>query len=370
MARVKGKRFEDTAENRTKRESLFEQTFSIEPVAADETRAIQDLDWEMYNVPLEKLEPYSKNKRFTMNKVGIERLARNIRTIGLLEPIQAIKISGEEKYLIVAGHRRLEAYKLNNELYPNEGYDVIPTRLLSSSLSDDPETIYDMWQSSNLYSRHLNNEEILMNVDFYIKNLDTIDNEEKCKIVFELRNADEINKYKQNPDTFEENYQKNYEEFKKKYATLKGKQKEFNKAEYVRLQLADADIEMSSTAIKQYFNIIDNAIDMVKQAYIDKELPKIIANEISLLPKELQQEYFDLYNRNYQEYKQAISERTKKKIKTENAVIKSIKKSSVMLQRFITKGLINKGELDEIEKQISEIQNKLSKLHEMLDSEN
>lgn len=41
-----------------------------------------------------------------------------------------------------------------------------------------------------------------------------------------------------------------------------------------------------------------------------------------------------------------------------------------MLQRFITKGLINKSELDEIEKQISEIQNKLSKLHEMLDSEN
>ena len=56
---------------------------------------------------------------------GLDELVASIKAIGLLQPICAYYDSENERYVVLAGQRRLNAHVALNEKYPGEGFDKI-----------------------------------------------------------------------------------------------------------------------------------------------------------------------------------------------------------------------------------------------------
>jgi len=65
------------------------------------------------------------NARVYDKTKGVEDLAVNIKAVGLLQPITVYFNSEKEKYIILAGQRRFNAYQHLNKYYPDEGFDRI-----------------------------------------------------------------------------------------------------------------------------------------------------------------------------------------------------------------------------------------------------
>ena len=77
------------------------------------------------DVPLAQLYLVKNNVRTENVEEGLDDLAEHIAKHGLLEPIVVCKGDGE-KYEILAGTRRFNAYEKLNKDYPGEGWDEIP----------------------------------------------------------------------------------------------------------------------------------------------------------------------------------------------------------------------------------------------------
>jgi len=85
---------------------LFEQIMG--------TTAILEKHIEHKKVELVKIDELIENKyqpRFTVSKIKIKELANSIRQNGLLHPILITKIDESPNYTILAGHRRVMAFK-------------------------------------------------------------------------------------------------------------------------------------------------------------------------------------------------------------------------------------------------------------------
>lgn len=361
MPKLKAKRFEDP-NNSSMRSNLFAETFNNTAII-ENARVLEDSDWEIFKVPVEQLTPYDKNIRLSMT--AIDKLARNIYSIGLMEPIIIYKNPDQEdNYIIIAGHRRVEAYKLNAQKYPDQKWDKIPCKLMPSEISDDTDKVYEMWQSSNFHSRHMSEEEILSNIDFYMRNIDNIDSEDKCAIIFELRNEKLIEELKQDEATFEVKYDELFEEFKKKYPTLKGKQKSFDKVEYIRSQLKEAEINISTSTIRKHISIMDNAIPKLKEAYIKKEIPVRIAYEICTKKNQLQ--LLNAYFKDINEYKKLIEQNKELVDEKKNKFKNFFKPVAKKLDLYISKGEIKPLEYEMIEKELENLKKKLDTLQSLI----
>ena len=117
-------------------------------------------DERVYEVNIEDIKD-RKNNNFIKNK--IDELAKSIEEIGLKQPI-IIKPNGKDEegnelFEVIAGHRRLAAYKLLKEKDPKK-YLKIPSYIIEGDALKDEEQIYI---ETNSTSRNITLYEALMN---------------------------------------------------------------------------------------------------------------------------------------------------------------------------------------------------------------
>ena len=66
-------------------------------------------------IPIDKLEENPYQPRIEINQKELRELANSIKQNGLLQPILVQKI--DKRYVIISGHRRVEAHKLLNKKF-------------------------------------------------------------------------------------------------------------------------------------------------------------------------------------------------------------------------------------------------------------
>ncbi len=74
---------------------------------------------------LDKIRVPQYNVRTHDMTAGIDDLAASIKAVGLLQPITAYLDSENERYVVLAGQRRLNAFDYLNKKHPGEGFDKI-----------------------------------------------------------------------------------------------------------------------------------------------------------------------------------------------------------------------------------------------------
>ena len=63
----------------------------------------------------------------------LEDLIKNIKSLGLLQPITVYQKSDSKEYVLLAGQRRYSAFVELNKKYPGEGWDEIPAIVIDDS---------------------------------------------------------------------------------------------------------------------------------------------------------------------------------------------------------------------------------------------
>lgn len=69
---------------------------------------------QVYEVPIDLIDPPKKATRQSMDEEGLHQLAESIKTAGLVNPVLLRKTG--RRYEIIAGHRRLVAHQMLNRL--------------------------------------------------------------------------------------------------------------------------------------------------------------------------------------------------------------------------------------------------------------
>ena len=87
----------------------------------------------MPEIPLDEIDYHCDSESRAKD---IDGLMEHIRKNGLVEPIVVCK-SDDEKYAILAGHRRYCAYVVLNKNHPGEGWDKIPAKIIDRKELDD-----------------------------------------------------------------------------------------------------------------------------------------------------------------------------------------------------------------------------------------
>jgi len=85
---------------------------------------------EIKQIPLSRIEVGEHDKRIEKTDEGIDGLAASIRKVGILEPIIVSK--RDDKYMLIAGHRRLQAAKM-------AGLDNVPVVLRVGTIAEEVE---------------------------------------------------------------------------------------------------------------------------------------------------------------------------------------------------------------------------------------
>ena len=62
-------------------------------------------------------------------------LIKNIKSVGLIQPITVYQKSDTKKYVLLAGQRRYSAFVELNKKYPGEGWDKIPAIIVNQNNS-------------------------------------------------------------------------------------------------------------------------------------------------------------------------------------------------------------------------------------------
>jgi len=95
------------------------------------TDKIVDIEKKLIKVNIDHISPNPFQPRKVFE--GIEELANSIKQKRLIQPISVIEISTDE-YMLIAGERRLRAYKLLNEKYSS--FQDIDAVVLDSGMTD------------------------------------------------------------------------------------------------------------------------------------------------------------------------------------------------------------------------------------------
>jgi len=91
---------------------------------------------EITLIPIDKVKIQKFNVRKKDIQTGIEDLAASIKAVGLLQPITVFLDSENDRYVILAGQRRFNAYSYLNEEFPGEGFDKIRAIVIPEPESD------------------------------------------------------------------------------------------------------------------------------------------------------------------------------------------------------------------------------------------
>jgi ParB-like chromosome segregation protein Spo0J len=88
------------------------------------------MDYELQEIPLEKIKHCLDGVREPKVDAGIEQLATSIKDVGLMQSIVVSLNSKTNFYCVRVGHRRLLAYRYLNEKFPDDEYDKIFSRII------------------------------------------------------------------------------------------------------------------------------------------------------------------------------------------------------------------------------------------------
>jgi ParB family transcriptional regulator, chromosome partitioning protein len=91
---------------------------------------------EITLIPIDEVKIQKFNVRKKDIQTGIEDLAASIKAVGLLQPITVFLDSENNRYVILAGQRRFNAYTYLNEEFPGDGFDKIRAIVIPEPKSD------------------------------------------------------------------------------------------------------------------------------------------------------------------------------------------------------------------------------------------
>lgn len=121
---------------------------SVKPISLDEIKV------QKFNV-----------RKHDIDK-GIEDLAASIKAIGLLQPITVYFDSKNERYVILAGQRRLNAHHYLNDKYPNKGFDKINCFVIPEPKTDEDKIALSL--AENITQVQMQNSDLVKAVtDLY-----------------------------------------------------------------------------------------------------------------------------------------------------------------------------------------------------------
>lgn len=242
----------------------YEDALSRERV---QNLAKMEKDKNIFNIQVEKLisNPFQDNDE--TNRASLHFLKQSLKENGQITPI-VVSENEDGMYTIIAGHRRVEAFKeLNKEGYA--AFGSISAVLLDSNYMKDSSQENRNASAvleDNLYNAAPTFEMIVSNIELILDNVKTLSREEYENIM----------------------------------GISQGDKKRFkiNKAEFVYKSLEPLNIQnWTYSSVKRYIKIIENGIDSVKTAFFEKKIPLESAAEISYIDKEKQAELLDIYNK-------------------------------------------------------------------------
>lgn len=177
------------------------QSFGIAGNDFFDTANLQN--YPLKNIPINEIGSRVEGNEFVES--NIDNLAASIKSAGLIDPIQVlITNDADYKYRVIAGHRRLAAFR---KLF-NEGdtefskitcilYQVTENETLNKTIDDNKKCIYitketeeQMYVDSNLESRQLTYAET---AKFILHIADRFENKEYYKQIIERRKANKKN---------------------------------------------------------------------------------------------------------------------------------------------------------------------------------
>ena len=282
-------------------------------------------------INVDDITPRSINQ---YSQTRISRLAKSIRSTNdrLIHPIilvrpqdlpenhevlQKFKEQGknidEIKYILVAGERRLRAWKMNREedqekidqlgLIQSNIYDTITANVLSKEEAKNEKIFY---QDSNDEARQLTPIEGMLHIKDALNEIQT--DHQKRQILIEMNGGSEEGI----PAT-------DYEAAKK-----------FNVSEYIEYYLRnELGIEpWKPSTIRNYLSVVNNCCEEVIDAILKNEFYANDARRLTGLPPTTQRELLKIYKENPQEFKFKIEsiEGEKKDKKVKRFTHKDVKK--------------------------------------------
>ena len=260
-----------------------------------------DTDWKILEIPLSLLQPFSGNRILRMS--AIPQLAQSIERTRLIHPIAVAEdLENDNRYIVLSGHRRTEAYRLLNKKYPSGEYSKIKAIVVTDKEAKNIEKLKKIWIDANIETRKLTLPEIINLIDMFLTTISGMSEREARETI---------------------NQMKGLELDEDKFNQLRPRAKMINKAEYIYEQFKNLDItEWSVSSIRNYIHVAEKGIDEVRQAFLESKIPLYIAKDISKYTDDTQArllQSFIMDPLNYESNKKSIL--MKKENKTPRAMV-------------------------------------------------
>lgn len=148
-------------------------------------------EYPVQKIAIDSIEERKKGNQFNVSETGIDSLAESIKNVGLIDPIQVVSEYDSElkreQYYVIAGHRRLKAFKLLHSNDPdNEAYCKIPAvvyiitddkeqqgQIIEDYIYISSETEERIYLDSNLESRQLSYNEVALQIEYIIDKIES-----------------------------------------------------------------------------------------------------------------------------------------------------------------------------------------------------
>ena len=114
---------------------------------------------DITSITLDKIKIQKFNVRKKDIQTGIEDLAASIKAVGLIQPISVFLDSENDRYVILAGQRRFNAYIYLNEKNLGEGFDKINAIIIPEPKSDQEKMALSL--AENITQLQMQNPEIV-----------------------------------------------------------------------------------------------------------------------------------------------------------------------------------------------------------------
>lgn len=249
--------------------------------------------WTLVDIPLDLLKPFPGNRLLRLS--NIDQLAKSIHGTRLINPI-AVSKDTDGKYFVLSGHRRVEAYKLLNTQYPDRDYRKISGYIASENDSDDPEHLKKIWFDANFETRQLSLEDVVNNIEMFLKDISEMDDEEKRKVISELR-GEEVSE--------------------DAYKNGRPVMRSINKVNYMWERFKDLEIPgFSKSSLQKYVAIVEKGTPETKEAYLKSQITLESAYDIAMTPADKQSQLLDIYLREPKSFAVNMSKLIEKPKKT------------------------------------------------------
>ena len=111
------------------------------------------------SIPISDIVVEKHNVRTKDITVGIEDLAASIKATGLLQPLTVYFNSEKNKYVLLAGQRRFNAFVLLNDDNPNEGFDKIECNIIDEPKTDEEKLALSL--AENITQLQMHNSDLV-----------------------------------------------------------------------------------------------------------------------------------------------------------------------------------------------------------------